>query len=128
MIGEIHTLWEKPTQYILIDNKWVLSQYSKGKWEECPQENWIIRRSVPMTIQDNVKKATDELNWMLYMAAFWFFGKFPNRINRVTTLTFLCFVIADAGLYFWNYKTYDYFYIYSLMPIVWIYLYKRIKK
>lgn len=98
LIGEIHTFWEKkPLRY----------------------ENWIIDRYVPMTIQWNVKLALDELVIILYFISAWYFAKYPNRANKITISIFIFLAIADALMYFWNYKTYDYHIVYLCAAVVW---------
>lgn len=103
-IGEIHTFWEKAPERL---------------------ENWIITRYEPMTIQWNVKMALDELNVILYFIAAWLFGKFPNNVNRVTIIIFIALAIVDAGLYFWNFKTINYHYVYFCMAAVWILMLRK---
>lgn len=105
LIGEIHTFWEKlPVRY----------------------ENWIIQIYKPLTIQWNVKFVGDELNWILFTIAMWCFGKYPNRVNKITVGTFIALAIADMGLYFWNFKTVDFHYVYFCMAGIWALIYFRL--
>lgn len=109
LIGEIHTFWEKaPVRY----------------------ENWIIHAYKPMTVQWNVKFVGEEVNWILFMVAMWYFGRYPNRVNKITVRVFIAVAIVDLGLYFWNFKTVDYHYVYFCMVIVWAVMYwgKSIKQ
>lgn len=103
-IGEIHTYWEKaPERY----------------------ENWIIGRYEPMTIQWNVKFVCEEAIGIIYFIAMWFFAKYPNKVNRVTVILFICLAIVDAALYFWNFKTVNFHYVYFCMVAGWIVLLRK---
>lgn len=102
VIGELHTVWERqPVRY----------------------ENWIINRNVPMSVQQNVKNACDQLNFILYFVAFLSYAGHCNRVNKTTVKTFAVFMFADAALYFWNYKTYDYYIVYFWLIGIWALIY-----
>lgn len=103
VLGEVHTFWER---------------------QEPEVENWIIARYVPMIIQLNVKIAIDQVNFILYFIAAYFYGRYPNRINTITIKTFIWFMVIDMGMHFYNYKTYNYGYVYFLLALIWLTLYK----
>lgn len=105
IIGEVHTFWE----------------HSSVK-----PVNWIIARSVPMTLQQNIHIALSELNFILYGFAMLFYV--PNRVNKSTAITFISFCILDTLAHFYNYKTYDYWIVYLLLIIVWPLAYLKLKK
>lgn len=89
-IGELHTFWETPNP-------------------EPPKQNWIWKKPTPMTLQWNIKQASSQLNYILYFIAFYLYGKTPKRKLNVTAVkAFIFFMIVDAIMYFWNYKTYYY--------------------
>lgn len=96
IIGEIHTFWERGSQ---------------------KKVNWIIKRYEPMTVQWNVKFVCDELNIVIYFVAMILFVR--NRINKTSVVSFIYLAVADMALYFWNFKTYDYHYLYLTLFVVW---------
>ncbi len=102
LIGEIHTFWERGIQV---------------------KQNWIITRYEPMTIQWNVKFVGEELNWLLFTIAMLFYGRYPNRVNRITVGIFIATATLDIVLYFWNFKTVNYHYVYFGMAAAWAILY-----
>lgn len=102
LIGELHTFWERSSLQV---------------------SNWIIFRYVPMSLQWNIKFAADELNPILYFIAFLLYGKYPNRVNKTTVKTFIWFCTIDAGLYFLNWKTFSYGYMYVALIIIWFVTY-----
>lgn len=102
-LGEVHTFWER---------------------RDPVYENWILFRYVPMTVQWNVKIAIDQLNYILYFIAAFYYGRYPNRINKITIKTFIWFMVIDMGMHFYNYKTFDYGYVYFLLALIWLTLYK----
>lgn len=101
-IGEIHTFWER----------------SKADYQ-----NWIVFRYVPMTLQQNFKFVFEELNFVLYFVAFFLYGKTPNKINKTTVKTFIWFCVIDMGMYFANWKTWGYGYVYVILPFIWVVMY-----
>ena len=103
IIGEVHTFWEKGSQ---------------------DKVNWIINSYQPMTMQWNVKFLCDEINVILYFVAFYLYGKYPNRTNKATVLSFLFLAIVDMALYFWNFKTIDYHYVYFCLAVCGWMIYK----
>lgn len=105
IIGELHTFWE----------------HSSVK-----PVNWIIARSVPMTLQQNIQIALSELNFILYGFAMLYYV--PNRVNKSTVITFICFCTLDTLAHFYNYKTYDYWIVYLMLIIIWPLVYLKIKK
>lgn len=109
VLGEVHTFWER---------------------QEPEVENWIIARYVPMTIQWNVKIAIDQLNYILYFVAAFYYGRYPNRFNKITIKTFIWFMAIDMGMHFYNYKTFNYGYVYFILALIWLTLYKweRVKR
>jgi hypothetical protein len=123
LIGELHTFWGKGVISVEQNGKKVLLRDGLP----VPKENWILFRSVPMTMQKNVKEAGSELIFILYFIAAWFFAKYPNRVNKTTVLTFICFMVMDAAMYFVNFKTWHYGYIYFVIALIWLYLYHRLK-
>lgn len=102
-IGEIHTFWEKAPPR---------------------KENWILDSYQPMTIQWNVKMVAEEIIVVLYFIAMWLFWMYPNRVNKTSVKTFIVLALADLGLYFWNFKTINFHYVYFGLVAVWIILYK----
>lgn len=99
-LGELHTFWERDTRV----------------------QNWILDRTVPMTIQWNVKYLTDQVWWILVFIAMLLYVE--NRINKATALSFLVFSVLDLFMYIYNFKTYDYGYVYFIIAIIWIIFYK----
>lgn len=99
LIGELHTYWEKGVQHV---------------------QNWIIARDVPMSIQWNVKLATDQLNYILYFIAAFYYGKTLNLVNKSTVLSFIALSVIDTCMYFYNYKTYGFGIVYILYVCLWI--------
>lgn len=104
LIGEIHTFWEKGVQ-----------RY----------ENWIIQKYEPMTVQWNVKMVGDEVSVILYFIAMWLCFKYPNHTNKVTVAIFIGLAVVDTGLYFLNFKTVNYHYVYFCMALVWILAHRK---
>lgn len=43
-----------------------------------------------------------------------------NRVNISTAKCFVLFAVMDTGMYFWNYKTTDYGYVYSWYVVFWL--------
>lgn len=102
-IGEVHTFWEHGSE---------------------KKVNWVINKSEPMTVQWNVKFLCDEINGILYFIAFLLYGAYPNKTNRTTVISFLILAFADMGIYFWNFKTVNYYYVYLAFVFVWILIFK----
>lgn len=100
ILGEVHTYWEK---------------------KPIRNENWIINNSVPMSIQWNVKLATDQAWYIIVFTSMLFYK--PNRVNKATVPAFICFAVIDTLFYFWNYKTYGYGYTYLFVAGIWLILY-----
>jgi hypothetical protein len=96
LIGELHTFWER-------------SPYMS--------ENWIYAVERPMPLQWNVKLASDQLNFILF--AFALFLYVPNRANRSTAITLVCYAFLDTIAYFYNYKTFGYGLIYLILAGIW---------
>lgn len=103
-IGELHTFWEKSPETKL---------------------NWIITRYEPMTMQWNVKMVCDELNVILYFIAMWFFAKYPNRLNKTVVSMFIGLAIMDMAIYFWNFKTVNYHYVYFGMALLLLFIFRK---
>ena len=101
LVGELHTLWEGTTE----------------------QANWILTRSVPMSVQWNVKYATDEV-WFILMALA-ILNYQPNRINRTTVITYTVYCILDLFYYFYNYKQEGYGWVYTVVLVTWILIYNN---
>lgn len=99
-IGEIHTFWEK--------------SFPK-------EQNWIIAKYVPMTVQWNIKYASMQLVVILYFLAFVLYVK--NKVNRTTVLAFLILSILDTALYFYNFKTQSFGSVYLWFAFFWIWMY-----
>jgi len=102
IIGEIHTFWERSSPVL---------------------HNWILARFVPMTIQWNTKLALEQLNFILYFVAFYLYGFTPNKINRTTVKAFIWFCVIDTAAYFYNWKTFSYYYVYLFLVIIWLTMY-----
>lgn len=102
ILGEVHTFWER---------------------SKLVYENWVLFNYVPMSVQWNIKTAVDQLNFILYFVATFYYGRYPNRVNMTTVRTFICFMIIDTGMYFYNYKTVNYGYVYFLLALIWAAMY-----
>lgn len=76
-----------------------------------------------MSVQQNVKDACDQLNFILYFVAFLCSFGHANKVNKTTVKTFVIFMVCDAALYFWNYKTYDYYIVYFWLIGIWALIY-----
>lgn len=100
LLSELHTFWENASQKPV---------------------NWILKRSVPMSVQWNVKMLTDQIWYILIFVAMFYYKK--NRINRTTVITFIFFSLFDTVMYVYNYKTYEYSIVYFLLLITWILIY-----
>lgn len=99
-IGEVHTYWEgRPLR---------------------PQ-NWIWKVSREMPLQWNIKLASVQLNMILIFLAFLLYV--PNRVNKATAVTFFWFAVLDTVLYFYNYKTFGYGYLYLVLAVIWLMAY-----
>jgi hypothetical protein len=111
VIGEVHTFWEKRPEII---------------------ENWFIARWMPLPVQQNVWLSAQQLNFILYFLAFYFYGKNCNRVNTSTVVTFIWFCVIDSAALFYNYKTFNYYIVYFLLALIWgvyykYYFWKRFK-
>lgn len=103
-IGEVHTYWEgRPLR---------------------PQ-NWIWKVSREMPLQWNIKYASDQLSFILIALAFVVYV--PNRVNKATAIAFFYFAVLSGFLYFYNYKTLGYGWIYICFVIVWFLAFFRHK-
>lgn len=130
IIGELHTKWEYRSEWKDVNGKWVYMSYVDDTWVVLPTENWIINEYFPLIRQTNVKNALDQVNYILYFTAFLVFAvslKQRNRINYTTITVFLLFMIVDALMYFWNYKTWHYGFVYFGLILVWLLLFFFIK-
>jgi hypothetical protein len=96
LVNEIHTFWERKPVSI---------------------QNWIIDAYKPMTVQWNVKYASDQLNFILFAFALLLYV--PNRANRSTAITLVCYAFLDTIAYFYNYKTFGYGLIYLILAGIW---------
>ena len=72
--------------------------------------NWIIDRPTPMLIEWNVKYAVSQITVILYFLAWLLYV--PTRSNKVIVRAFFAVALLDTMLYFWNYKTDGYGYVY----------------
>jgi hypothetical protein len=97
LIGEVHTLFENTGNSLI---------------------NWIWFRSVPMTLQYNVKYATNQLWYIFVFVAMLYYT--PNRINKTTVRAFVFYSVIDTLFYFINYKTFEYSIVYFLVLWYWI--------
>lgn len=90
-------------------------------WAGDPRmQNWIVAAYKPMTIQWNVKYASDQLNWILIIFAMFLYG-FPfsrNRFNHEIVIIYLAWVIFDTVLYFYNFKTVGYGVVYLCLGAI----------
>lgn len=100
-LGEVHTFWEKQNPPVI--------------------QNWIWRKPTPMSIQWNVKQAVDQLNYILVFVAALLYRK--NKVNRTTLKAFIFYCSVDTLMYFYNYKTFDYGYVYLGVGTIWILMY-----
>lgn len=89
IIGEIHVLWEGGAARV---------------------QNWIWRVPVPMPLQWNIKYVCDQVNWIIVAIAIYKYT--PSRVNKSAAATYIMFQITDTLLYFYNYKTYGYGWVY----------------
>lgn len=89
---------------------------------------WLIKR--PMSIQWNVKFLSEEINWFL-AALFCFIvvRRCEQRENElvIATRVFLWWRFFDIILYFINYKTEKYEYIFVLLILIELYMKYRHK-
>lgn len=85
------------------------------------QDNWIIARYHPMTLQWNIWFVVQELNYFLMVAGVWFWQR--NRVNSTTLRVFTYFAAVDILLYFYNFKTYEYGKVYIWMAAAWLLIY-----
>jgi|GEM_PF-3033726 len=100
LIAEIHTFWERSS---------------------IAPVNWIYAREVPMSVQWNIKLAGLQLIYIIYGLALLCYV--PNRVNRTTAITFTIFCVVDTALYFYNYKTFNYGYVYFFVALFWLVLF-----
>lgn len=98
-LGELHTYWENKSQV---------------------KENWIFYNYEPMTRQWNMKMVGDELIIIMYFVAMWYLFQYPNKFNKTTVRAFIWLAIADLILYFWNFKTYEYWQVYFWALSFWV--------
>lgn len=91
MIGELHSMFpDGPDTY-----------------------NWIMRNNVPMTLNWNVWFVGINTQILLLFIAIRYWRK--NKHNVLTVRVFTYFAFVDYFLYFYNWKTVDYGYIYLWM-------------
>lgn len=76
-----------------------------------------------MTIGWNVKMYADQLQWIVFAIAAYSYGRFSNRINKASMITFLIWTLFDFFVYIYNYKTLGYFVTYFWLPVVWFLAY-----
>lgn len=101
IVSEVHTLFEK----------------SSGVY------NWIVAKYVPMQIQWNVKYAMMELWNVLIFGAIVFWK--DNRTNKASAKAMLVVAFLDAALYFYNFKTKYYGWVYLALILSFIYFYRN---
>jgi hypothetical protein len=101
-IGELHTFWER-------------SSYEAV--------NWIWKRSTPMALQWNIKFVALQVNYVLWFIAAYYYGKYPNRGNKTTVITFIWLAVLDMGMYFYNYKTQYFGSVYLWLVVIWLLTY-----
>lgn len=105
LIGEVHTFWEKlPVK----------------------QQNWILTIDRTMAVQWNVKFVSLQVNYILIAVALMYYHK--NRLNVTAAAVFVLFQVADFLLYFYNYKTAGYGFIYIGLAAFGFIHYKWINK
>ncbi len=103
-LGELHTFWER---------------------EPLRPQNWIYAVSREMPLQWNIKFAADQLAYLMIAIAFLLFVR--NRVNMATATALTVFAVLNLGMYFYNYKTFGYGWLYIAFVIVWIIAFIRHK-
>lgn len=105
-IGEIHTFWERASQEPV---------------------SWILTKYTPMPIQWNVKYVGDQVNFILIAVAMHLYGKTPNGVNKASVLAYICYAVIDTLMYFYDYKTFNYYIVYFIIAVIWLILWKKFK-
>lgn len=85
--------------------------------------NWIWHAHVPMTLNWNVWFLGVNTQILLLFIAIRFWK--PNKHNDITLRVFTYFAIVDYFLYFYNWKTVDYGYIYLAMIGMYFFLWYK---
>jgi hypothetical protein len=108
-IGEIHTFWEhSKKQY------WGVL-YKTFDW--------------PYGIQWYIKDNSEMLNWVIIsIIGFRFARKVGNKLLTIIALLYVIWRIADIGLYWINYKTYGYGYVYIGLVVLGLVIYIKWKQ
>lgn len=105
-VGELHTFWEG----------------SAGR-----VQNWIIAADRPMPLQWNIKYLTDEVSWLLVALAVFLY--IPTRVNKTVSASFIFYQVLSLGLYFYNFKTYGFGFIYLATGVfgiaAWLWIFKH---
>jgi len=73
-------------------------------------ENWILAVDRPMTRAWNVKYLMTDVNYLVTMIAFMVW--YPSKFNRVVRQAFLFLAIFSLIMYIYNFRTFDYYWIY----------------
>lgn len=76
-----------------------------------------------MPLNWNVKYLTDEV--LFIMMGFAVLYYVPNRTNRTSVISYIVFCVIDLLMYFINYKTDGYGFIYTALLITWILIYNH---
>lgn len=111
-IGELHTFWERSTKAY----------------------NGVLFKTFdyPLPIQWYVKDNCEMLNWIIIsLIGFRFAKKYGNKLLIFVALLYMVWRIADVPLYWINYKTSGYGYVYialALIGIVRLFIYLKWRK
>lgn len=96
IVTELHNLWANDTRI----------------------QNWILRGHHPMSIQWNMWYLSHQVLWIVFAIAMFYYGKYPNRANKISVKVFIIWTILDTWLYIYNFKQIDYGYSYLWLSAI----------
>jgi hypothetical protein len=121
IVGELHTFWDEHSQMKEVDGRNVEMVLVDGKWVDIKKYNWVLTRDESMTLQWNVKLVAGQVASVFIFLSICLYRR--NRINTTTVHTFFIISMVDLGMWFYNFKTYHYGFIYILLLLIWIIIY-----
>lgn len=108
LLGEIHVFWEHSS--------------TSGKWIYIyPWEN-------PLRLQDYIHQNASMINWILFSTFAYRLGKHPTRIGFWLLGLFIVWKSVNIPLFWYNYRTFGYGWVYIGLVIIGIITYPKKKR
>lgn len=103
ILGEVHTFWEASTVRV----KWI----------------YVYPWSDGMLIQNYVKDNGVMIGWILFLVFVYRLGKYPMKFSFWLLELIIIWKIVNIPLYWYNYRTFGYGWVYFGLVIVGFFTY-----